>query len=506
MRTLNSAKNLITSIGITLVMTFLGFFTRKIFVDSVGVEYIGLNGFLTNILGVMSLLEGGFATSVIYNMYKPIAAEDHPKIIALLQLYKKVYRWIALGIFILSLLIYPFLHIFIKDVTSLSYLSIVYFIFVFNTLVGYFTAHKWAMINASQKAYKLAFINLTYQVGLSLAKILILYYTKDYILYLIIEAIFGIGQNIAVVQKCNKMFPYITTRKKYPIEKAVKDDIIKKMKALFLSSLGGYFMTSTDNIIISSFLGVSIIGYYSNYTLIVGLLRSFSDRVLTSYSESVGNLIASENEKEIYKVFRVAFFLDFIIASLLVIILWNTLDYFITWWLGKDYVLDQYIKAAILLNAYIMTMRGSAFIFKQKAGIFMQDRFTPLLQGTINVALSIIFVQYWGLAGVIFATIISLLSIGFWQFPRLCYKYIFHLSVARYFHVYIIYTLAMLSALTISHIICNYISINDLFIQSIVNGMISFITFIIIVFFFFYYTYPFQQLLKYINILFSKAK
>ena len=302
------------------------------------------------------------------------------------------------------------------------------------------------------------------------------------------------------------MFTYITTRKKYPIEKAVKDDIIKKMKALFLSSLGGYFMTSTDNIIISSFLGVSIIGYYSNYTLIVGLLRSFSDRVLTSYSESVGNLIASENEKEIYKVFRVAFFLDFIIASLLVIILWNTLDYFITWWLGKDYVLDQYIKAAILLNAYIMTMRGSAFIFKQKAGIFMQDRFTPLLQGIINVALSIIFVQYWGLAGVIFATIIRLLSIGFWQFSRFCYKYIFHLSVSLYFHVYIIYTLAMLSALTISHIICNYISINDLFIQSIVNGMISFITFFIIVFFFFYYTYPFQQLLKYINTLFSKAK
>lgn len=86
MRTLNSAKNLVSSLAITFITIILGFITRKIFVDSIGVEYLGLNGLLQNILGAMSLIESGFATSVVYNLYKPIAQNDQPKIIALLQL------------------------------------------------------------------------------------------------------------------------------------------------------------------------------------------------------------------------------------------------------------------------------------------------------------------------------------------------------------------------------------------------------------------------------------
>jgi O-antigen/teichoic acid export membrane protein len=165
MRTLNSAKNLASSLGITLIMTLLGFFTRKVFVDNVGVEYLGLNGLLQNILGIMTLLEGGFATSVVYNLYRPLAEDNRPQILALLQLYRKVYRYIALGIILFALCLYPFIDIFIKDGENLEYVSIVYFIFLFNSVVGYFTAYKWSLVNASQQNYKLTAINLVYQVG-----------------------------------------------------------------------------------------------------------------------------------------------------------------------------------------------------------------------------------------------------------------------------------------------------------------------------------------------------
>ena len=115
-------------------MTLLGFFTRKVFVDNVGVEYLGLNGLLQNILGIMTLLEGGFATSVVYNLYKPLAEDNRPQLIALLQLYRKVYRYIALGIIFFAFCLYPFIDFFIKDGENLEYVSIVYFIFLFNSV------------------------------------------------------------------------------------------------------------------------------------------------------------------------------------------------------------------------------------------------------------------------------------------------------------------------------------------------------------------------------------
>lgn len=499
MRSLNSAKNLASSLGITLIMTLLGFFTRKVFVDNVGVEYLGLNGLLSNILGIMTLLEGGFATSVVYNLYKPLAADDRPKILALLQLYRKVYRYIALGIIVFALCLYPFIDFFIKDSENLDYVSIVYFIFLFNSVVGYFTAYKWSIINASQQTYKLTAINLTYQIGLNLTKLAILYFTKNYILYLVVEALFGVCLNIAIVKKANDLFPYIKTKEKYVLDVATKTNIMTNMKALFVNKIGGYFMHSTDNIIISSFVGVASIGLYSNYTLLTGTVRGIVNQALDSFSESVGNLIASESSEKVYEVFKTTFFVNFLLASVPVIILHNTITPFISWWLGEQYLLGYTTLCIILLNFYIDLMRSTSLTFKTKAGIFVKDRFTPLLQGIINLILSFVFVQYWGLPGVLFATSISILSIGFWQFPRLCYKFIFHKSLWNYFRRYIIYTLVGGLALFLSYYICGFVSLDYALLQTLCNGVISILTIIGIYCLLFYRTEQYAQLLIYVK-------
>lgn len=506
MRTLNSAKNLASSLGITLIMTLLGFFTRKVFVDNVGVEYLGLNGLLQNILGIMTLLEGGFATSVVYNLYKPLAEDNRPKILALLQLYRKVYRYIALGIILFALCLYPFIDIFIKDGENLEYVSIVYFIFLFNSVVGYFTAYKWSLVNASQQNYKLTAINLVYQVGLNLAKLAILYYTRNYILYLIVEALFGIGLNICIVWKTNLLFPYIKTKEKYILDTETKNNIVTNMKALFINKIGGFFMHSTDNIIISAFVGVASIGLYSNYTLITMTVRSVVDQALNSFSESVGNLIASESSEKVYEVFKTTFFVNFLLASTPVIILHNAITPFISWWLGEEYLLGYTTLCVILFNFYIDVMRSTALTFKTKAGIFVKDRFTPLLQGIINLVLSYIFVQFWGLAGVLFATSISILSIGFWQFPRLCYKYVFHQSLWQYFRKYIFYSLVGGLALLLSFCFCEFFTWEYPLLQMAYNSIISLFVVLGIYYVFFRQTLQYAQLLVYVKNVISHRK
>lgn len=506
-RTLNSAKNLVTGIGISLVMTLLGFITRKIFVDAIGVEYLGLNGLLQNILGVMTLLEGGFATSVVYNMYKPLAQNNKPEILALLQLYKKVYRYIAGGVFLFGLCIYPFLDHFIEDASNLNYLGTVYFIFLFNSLIQYFTAYKWSLINASQQNYKLASINLCYQIVLSLSKIGILYYTENYILYLLIESACGIALNIAIVRKANKLFPYIVNAPKYTVKPEIKKNIISNMKALFLHSLGGYFMHSTDNIVMSAYLGVGIVGLYSNYTLLTTTIKSFTTQILNSFSESVGNLIASEGNDYAYNVFKTIFFVNFITISVPTIILALASQPFVKWWLGDNYVLSNWILAIILFNFFIDGMRTSALTFKTKAGIFNADKFTPLLQGIINLILSLILVKIWGLGGVLLATGISILSIGFWQWPRLIYKNVFHQPLWRYFSRYLYYSSVSLLTLIIALFTSELMIFENTFIKVAINTIIAIITIVIVYYLAFKKTLEFKQLSNYcLNILKSKKQ
>lgn len=500
-RTANSAKNLASSLGITFVMILLGFITRKVFVDNIGIEYLGLNGLLKNILGVMTLLESGFAASVVYNMYKPLAEDDRPRILALLQLYRKIYRYIALGLILFALALYPFLGYFLKEAHTLRHVDVIYFLFVFNTVINYFVAYKWSIINANQQNYKLTYINLIYQVSVSVVKLAILYYTKNYILFLAIESLFLVCYNIAVVKKANQLFPYIVNAKHYTVEPAVKKNIITNMKALFLHKLGGYFMHSTDNLIITKFVSIATVGLYSNYTLLTGLFSSFVTQTLNSFSESVGHLVASEEADKIYQVFRTTFFVNFVVVSTPVIVLYNTLTPFVSWWLGEQYLLTQANVIVILLYFYVNLMRNTAYIFKEKSGIFVADRWTPLLQGIINLILSLIFVRYWGLTGVIAASIISVLSIGFWQFPRLCYKHVFHRSLWLYFKDYAIYTAIGLFCLMVTIGLCKLVVVSNGLVQCFINGTMT-LGFIGIVYFLcFRKTAAYRELIEHVKTL-----
>ena len=160
MRTKNSIKNIYMGILTQIILTLLGFVSRKVFLDSLGTEYLGINGLLTNILSMLSLVEGGIGTSIVYNLYKPLAENNTKKITALVQLYKKLYSILAIIIFILSVGMYGILDKFIKGGTTVPYISIVYFIFTLKNLMSYLNAHKWSLINADQKGYILSKYNL----------------------------------------------------------------------------------------------------------------------------------------------------------------------------------------------------------------------------------------------------------------------------------------------------------------------------------------------------------
>lgn len=439
MRSLNSIKNIATSIGTTIILAALGFFTRKIFIDSLGEEYLGLNGLLLNIIGMLSLVEGGIGTSIVYNLYKPLAEHDEPKIIALIQLYRRIYRYIALGVFLLSLCIYPFLNVLIKGGENLSYVSIVYFIFVFNNLIGYLMADKWSLINSDQKQYKLAGYNLAYQITLNLVKIAILYYFKNYVLFLAVELIFTLGYNLLVIKKVNKLYPYVNTSIKYSIDQATKKNIITNVKALFLYSIGGYLLHSTDNIIISAYVGIGIVGLYSNYTLITGQLKSLTKPIFAGVKDSVGNLVASEGEDKQHKVFNVLYMINFCLVSFVVVLMYNTINPFISWWVGAEYLLPQYIVAIICINYYVDEIRSSIMTYKTVSGIFDADKYVVLLTAIINLIVSLSLVHRYGLAGVLLGTSISVLLTASWNWPRLVYKYTFKRSPKIYYIKYIIF-------------------------------------------------------------------
>ena len=475
MRIENSLKNMYVGIGTQIIITLLGFISRKVLFDSLGEAYLGVNGVLTNVLSMLSLVEGGIGVSITYNLYKPLAKGDKEKTVALVQLYKRIYFILGIAVLFLSLSIYPFLGVLIKDKDSISNISLVYFIFVGKNIVSYLNAHKWSLINADQKGYVLARINLIFTIIINLLKIIIILITKNYVLYLAIELIIVIGQNIYNGLIINKRYPYINEKKKYKIDLETKTNLVTNVKALFLHNIGGFCVFGTDNILISSLIGLKVVGRYSNYTMIMSQLSALLNPILNSISASIGNLIATENNEKTYEIFKVVYFVNFWIYSWSSIFLYNLMEPFINWWMGKGLLLDKYTFIVILVNFYISGLRTSITIFKEKAGIFKEDKYVPIIESIINLLCSIILAKYLGLVGIFIGTTISTISLPLWNQPRLVYKNLFKKSLLEYFRVYVMYVIVTLIGASITTFSCNLIVFGSGLISLIFKGIVCLI-------------------------------
>lgn len=500
MRSKNALKNISISIFSQIIIILLGFLSRKVFVDSLGAEYLGINGLLTNVLSMMVLIEGGIGASIVYNLYKPLANNDKDKIIALVNLYKKSYGILSIIMIAISVILYPFIGIIMKLDKPIHGMVVVYFIFITKNVISYINAYKWALINADQKGYVLATTNLIFQIITTIGKILIIVITHNYIFFLIVEVVIFIIQNVINTNIVYKKYPYLRKKSKYNIDTETKKNINKNVKAMFLHNIGGYLVFSTDNILISTFISVKAVGLYSNYTMIIDQLSSLLLPIVNGIGASVGNLIATEDENKTYSIFKVSFLISFWIYSFSTIALFILLEDFIVWWIGENYLLSSSILIVVLINFYLNGMQNAIGTFKNKAGLFVQDRYIMMFNGFLNLIASLVFIKHFGFIGVFLGTTISTLTTVFWTQPMVVYKYLFKKSVKDYFLKYIFLSgLTILLGILIRNL-CNTLISGNGIISIISKGIICTLVINTIYIIIFYRTEEFKYLLKNIKV------
>ncbi|WP_144505526.1 lipopolysaccharide biosynthesis protein [Bacillus mycoides] len=461
MRVKNSIINIVVGLGNQLVITLLSFISRTVFINSLGVTYLGINGLLTNILSMLTLAEAGIGASIMYSLYKPVADNDQVKINMLMNFYQKAYKIIALIVLLLGVSIMPFLEYFIKD-SKVEDIYLIYGIFLLNTVLPYLYVHKNTFLNVCQKGYIVTGIYSASSILSTCIKIAVLYFTKNYILYLVIETVITLITSIFLAAIVNKMYPFLKDKVSRKLDKETKNKIILNVKAIVLQNIGNYLVFGTDNIIISSFISVTAVGLYSNYNMLIDICRTFINQVFNNIYHSVGNLVANESRERVYKVYKIYMLLNFWLYSFFTISLYIMIEPFITLWLGSEFLMDKIALGILMIIFYERGMRNSITTVKTTAGIFHKDRYVPLCQAAINLIVSIVLVQYIGIAGVFIGTLISAVALTFWITPYLVYKEVFCRPVKSYFQKYIYYIAVGSGTYLLTNFICDFIVVDNL--------------------------------------------
>lgn len=438
MRTKHTLLNMTAGLGNQLIITVLSFISRTVFINSLGIDYLGVNALFTSILAMLSLAEAGIGSSIIYNLYKPVADHDVPKIQALMQLYKKSYLVIAGIVMLLGLGLLPFLDTFVKD-TSVEHLTLIYFMFLINTAAPYLFVYKHSFLNVNQKNYIVTAVFSASSIVSTSVKIAIIYFTENYILFLVVESVITISTSIILAVVVDKMYPFLKQKTSHKIDAETKANFIKNMKAIMLQNIGTYFIFGVDSILISTFISVAAVGLYSNYKMLIDICRTFVNQVFTSMYHSVGNLVAKENAETVYRIYRVTMLLNFWLYSLFAVLLYLLVQPFIKLWIGEQYLMGQAVLLISVITFYERGMRNSITTVKNTAGIFHEDRFAPLCQAAINLGVSLLLVKHMGITGIFVGSLVSALAVPFWSTPYLVYRKVFRQPLHRYFASYVYY-------------------------------------------------------------------
>ena len=433
-RVQSAAKNIAFGYIGNLTTQLLGFILRTVFISYLGDTLNGINDLYTGILSVLSLAELGVGTALNYSLYGPVARKDYEKIKSYMQLYKKAYRVIGLVIAVIGLAISPFLPYLVKQPKGVSVrdLTLYYFIFLFNTVSTYFVAYKYSLAYAEQKNYiQTNTITITKMITVTL-QIAVIVTTRNFYLYLLTAAAVELIQKIFISWYLNRLYPYLKDKNVKKLSKEETGEVVTKTKALVFHKVGDVARLQTDSMIISAFINVTLVGFVGNYNMILNSVANFVNIIFNSVLSSFGNLIATESKEKQYDVFKVYRFFACWIYGFSAVGFFLLLTPFIVIWQGNEKVLAAGVVACILIDYYFKGDRIVLSNFKTAAGVFEQDKYLALIQGVVNLILSIVLVQKIGLVGIYIGTIVSGLIANITK-PFIIYKVCFEKSVKTYF-------------------------------------------------------------------------
>lgn len=471
-RTKNAVRNIVFGSALNIYNIAIPFIMRTAMLYLLGVQYLGLNSLFMSILQVLNLAELGVGSAMVYSMYKPIIDNDSKTICALMKLYRFYYRIIGLIICLIGLTLLPFIpHLISGKVPAGINVYILYLLNLGTTVLSYWLfAYKNCLLNAHQRvdvSSKISLLMMTIQYGLQL---LILIFLKNYYIYLIAALLTQIMTNIVTSMVASKMYPQYKPCGK--LDRNEKKTINNRIRDLFTSKLGGVIVNSADTLVISAFLGLTMLAIYQNYFYILNAIITFVAVIFSSCTAGIGNSIIVETHEKNFNDLKKFTFIISWIAGFCTCCLLCLYQPFMKIWVGEKYELGFSAVICFCIYYFVYEINQLLCMYKDAAGMWHEDRFRPLVTALSNLVMNLIMVQFMGIYGVMLSTVLSTLFVGM---PWLLHNLFTVLFKKKYLSIYLkrlsAYVIIILISCSITYFICSFINLSK-WSELIVKGCI----------------------------------
>lgn len=425
-----SVMNIKVGMLFYMLSLILAFFSRKIFLDCLGAEFIGLTGMLMNIMSFLSVAELGIGTSIVYFLYKPLQEDNHEKINEVMSMLAFLYRCVGIFIGGTGLVISIFFPWWFGNLSTGLYLTyFAFYSFLASSMAGYVFNYKQLLVIANQKQYLVNAYFQSISIAESIVQILLAYYYRNLYLWVLIGLIFTIIGIIFFNIRIRKLYPWLQISLKEGHNNLRKHpEVLKKSCQIFIQKIKDFILYRSDDIFVGTFVSVIKVAYFGNYTMIINKLNFLVNILSVGVGDGIGNLIAEGDEKNIMKIFWELTATRFIILGIVIFSLLLFFQPFIGCWLGQQYILDDIIVYLLIFNFFLRLQNASVYIYIGASGLF-SDVWTAWAELIINISVILLLAPTYGIVGILIAKVLSYSFISvFWK-PYFLFSQGFHKSV-----------------------------------------------------------------------------
>ena len=466
----NASLNIIVSLIFNILVIIANFFAKKILINTCGDLANGYYSLLMDIVDIFTLFEAGVGSAILFAMYSPIINKDYEMVYVLYRTFKKIYFIIFLIISAVGLLFTPFIYFFVKDSSYDFNVYIAYLIVLISISTTHLYSYKTSLFNACKKNYIVTIINLSCQIMMRIFQIIILYLTKNFILFLCMRLVnnFTLCIIYTFIEKKFVLKRFINCNK-IELSNNEKNSLKKNVSAIAKYKIGGILGNTLDSIIISLCINVLTLGFFSNYRMLVATSYNVLQTIFTSINGVIAHSLINSNKDKQEKNFFILQKINFIIGFVCFICLYSVIDNIVIFWIDKSHIIPNKLTFLLIINYFLQYTLISVRVFKESAGLFYYDRNLSLIEGIINFILSIILVQFLDIEGVMLGTIITNLFFSHIFEPYILFKNHFEkINYNYYFDKILQFILFILSIIIVS-IVCNYLVIENNIINAIVR-------------------------------------
>lgn len=398
-------KNLIVSFGSKLVTIALGFVVPRIVLMNYGSDVNGIINSITQIFSYMSLLEAGIALATRDMLYQPIVEKDRDGISYVASVSKNYFKKFTIGYALGVLLLAIVIPLTWKSNVDKSIIfSLIFFEGMSGVLGFLFTQTQSAILRADGRDYVFSGVTALKSMLGQLGKIVIVSLSIRIDALQVVYCLITILQIIIYKIYFKKHYSWIN------FKAAPKDAKLRNRSAYVTAEIAWVVFSSTDMVVLSTFVSTMVSSVYSLYNMVFGSLTTILNTVYNSVAYLLGQAYYESHEKytKLHDIFMSAFVSGpTIIMSVCYILILPFIRLYTAGISDTNYIYEY----APLMFCVIQLLSYSSYVTKNLTnigGYAKQSGIVSVIEAATNLILSVILVKWFGIYGVLIATVAAL--------------------------------------------------------------------------------------------------